>query len=111
VTNPEKVNEFNFDCFFNSETLVNNKAEKLDDFMKSLKTSENIAERRYRAFEFVEKGMADPYPECEKFPSNYYEDGIASLKTTFKICQQVAIERLSGNEQVTFADIMKKMNL
>jgi hypothetical protein len=55
------------------------------------------------------KGDDQSIPEVERFPSNYYEDGIDHLHVTLQIRQRLAFEHWKGNTGFSFEDIVNLM--
>jgi hypothetical protein len=47
--------------------------------------------------------------EVERFPTNYYEDGIDQLHATLQIRQRLAFEHWNGNTGFSFEDIVRLM--
>lgn len=100
---------FNFDEFF-----CNDKLEEIspDEFMNELEEfskSDDIKEKREKAFGYIKEKMSKTFPEAEKFPVNFYDDGMEQFKMALKLRQTVAIERWRGNENVSFENIINKV--
>lgn len=81
-----------------------------DAYVKSLydlaDQVENVEEKRKRVFDRMMKDMKEPFPEIEKFPLNYYEDGITPLETGFRIRQIIAFKHWQGDTDFNFFDLM-----
>ena len=101
---------FNFDEFFESQEMkVHNPDELFADFEK-FKKIEDSEERSRRALEYLSQKTKDRYPDAEKFPIHFYEDGIVPFKLSLSTSQAVAIKRLKGNKEVTYNDIIGKLS-
>ncbi len=55
------------------------------------------------------KGDDQSLPEVERFPANYYEDGIDLLHATLQTRQRLAFEHWKGNTGFSFGDIVRLM--
>jgi len=95
--------------FERSDVLVRNPdiiIQQLTDIKSKVKSEID----RFVEFEhFIQKLVNEPEPEIEKFPSNYYEDGIDSLKFALAQRQKTAIEHWKGNTNYTSMDAIKDM--
>ncbi len=56
----------------------------------------------------LESDMKQPLPLVEKFPTNFYEDGINQLELTFAFRTKLAIEHVKGNKNYSMLDIMRE---
>jgi hypothetical protein len=94
----------------------NNKSTERDPdaYVKSLHDLadqvENVEEKRALVFDRMMKEMKDPFPEIEKFPVNYYEDGIIPLETVFRMRQIIAFKHWQGDTDFNFFDLMSNQD-
>jgi len=58
---------------------------------------------------FINEMAKEPEPEIEKFPANYYRDGIDSLRTSLITHQLVAFQHWKGNTNYNRMDVIKDM--
>ena len=58
---------------------------------------------------FINEMAKEPEPEIEKFPTNYYRDGIDSLRTSLITHQLVAFQHWKGNTNYNRMDVIKDM--
>ena len=102
---------FDFDFLFNGNDLIVKSDEELLDVIEDVKHIENIDERRKVGLGFLFDKLKDKYPDVERFPSHFYEDGIELLVFKLKNSQNVAMERFNGNENFnplnTFMNLLK----
>ncbi len=50
-----------------------------------------------------------PLPLAERFPTNFYEDGLEPLERTLLWRQRVAMEHWNGNTEFSFNDLVREM--
>ena len=99
--NPKSA-RFNFDEFFdNDEMVVLNPDQMVDDLEKVTLGVDDINERRLIASDFLKKSLGNDFPDAEKFPVHYYEDGIDLFKDALRLRQTVAFARWQGKENIT----------
>ncbi len=94
----------NFDNFFKDVTIVD-KAKEFDEMMKDTK---NKTEQLNFLLSSFDEDATKVIPEVERIRTNYYEDGIDSLRLSLKLKKIVAMSKLNGKE-VTQNDILKIM--
>ncbi len=101
-----KENELlnDFDNFF-KDVIIVDKGKEFDGMMES---SKNKIDQNNIILSFIESGGDNVIPEIERIRTNYYEDGIESLKLSLKIKKLVAMNRFNGKE-MTNNDIQKIM--
>ena len=92
---------FNFDFLFDRDDVVVNSGEELFDKIDDLKHIDDIDERRKIGIDFLFSKMKEKYPDIERFPSHFYDDGIDMLVFKLRKSQKVAMERFDGNENIT----------
>ncbi|MCP4395748.1 MAG: hypothetical protein GY801_00345 [bacterium] len=56
---------------------------------------------------FIEELTQQPEPEMEKFPAQYYEDGMASLRLKLRTQQAVAVKHWQGNTTYTSYNVIQ----
>jgi hypothetical protein len=93
-----------FDNFFKDVTIVD-KAKEFDEMMKDTK---NKTEQLNFLLSSFDEDATKVIPEIERIRTNYYEDGIDSLRLRLKIKKIVALSKLNGKE-MTQNDILKIM--
>ena len=94
-------NAASFGCLFDKAVIID--PEKA---LKKLKIMHNQGKSLGSIFEEQKK---EPLPEVERFPSHYYEDGIAPLKFSLQSRQYVALQHWKGNKDYTLGDYITKI--
>jgi hypothetical protein len=61
------------------------------------------------AFEDMRARARQPLPEVERFPTNFYEDGIEAFGTTLQMRQMVAMQHWLGNTEYSPFDVIQLM--
>lgn len=77
-----------------------------------LEIKASIAEERQRQqamSNYLDRLTKQPEPEIEKFPTNYYTEGIESLRFTLNLRQIVAFQHWQGNLAYTAMDAIRDM--
>ena len=95
--------------FFESGNVKHHCPEDLLEELLSFKQIADLSERRSQVHSFVEDKAREGLPEVERFPVNYYEDGIGSLESSLRMRAGVALEHWKGNTDVTMLDVIKKL--
>ncbi|MBF0461426.1 MAG: SEC-C domain-containing protein [Magnetococcales bacterium] len=109
IDNPQSP-RFNFDEFFDNENMTEINPDHLEDTLKNIASeSDDINERRQKAISFIMQKMSEEFPEAEKFPVHYYEDGIDQFKAVLRLRQTAAIERWQGEKSVTCGSMFEKI--
>ena len=93
-----------FDNFFKDVTIVD-KAKEFDEMMKDTK---NKTEQLNFLLSSFDEDATKVIPEIERIRTNYYEDGIDSLRLSLKLKKIVALSKFNGKE-MTQNDILKIM--
>ena len=93
-----------FDNFFKNVTIVD-KAKEFDEMMEN---SKHEIEQKNFMLNFLEEGATKVIPEVERIRTNYYEDGIDSLRFSLRMKKIVALSRFNGKE-MTQNDMIKIM--
>jgi hypothetical protein len=96
------------DHLFANETKIDPEA-KLADLKKRVAAGEAVQVNPADIVPMFWKGDDQSIPEVERFPANYYEDGIDLLRLTLQIRQRVAFEHWKGNTDFSFEDIVHLM--
>lgn len=65
-------------------------------------------ERGRQFSELIANENRKPLPELERFPANFYDDGIVQLRAALTIRQAVAAEHWKGNTTATIGDMIEK---
>lgn len=100
----------NFDEFFDNENMeIIDPEQTIEELNSVVSDTDDVNERREKALMFMMGSLSNKYPEAEKFPIHYYEDGIDSFRLSLRFNQAVAYERWKGNENVTHDDVFKKI--
>ena len=95
--------------FFESGKAKRKRPDALLEELRSFKEIADLSERRSQVFSFIEGRTRESLPEVERFPVNYYEDGIGSLEAALRMRAGVALEHWKGNKDVTMLDVIKKL--
>ena len=61
------------------------------------------------ALEEMDSSAKRPLPEIERFPIQYYEDGIQSFVTALRIRQVVALQHWLGNSEYAMFDVLQSI--
>lgn len=99
----------NFDEFFESSDVVSNNLEAMLDKIDDMKSISNTKERFTNIMNVIENLVKKKLPEIERFPVNYYEDGISSLETALRVRDIVALEHWKGNKDFSILDVVKNI--
>jgi hypothetical protein len=97
------------DHLFTNETKIDPEA-KLADLKKRIAAGEAVKVNPADIVPMLWKGDDQSIPEVERFPANYYEDGIDRLHLTLQIRQRLAFEHWKGNTGFSFVDIVRLMS-
>jgi hypothetical protein len=103
--------KIDLDTLFDDKKVVVKNPNDLINKLEPLKEEKNTRKRLDRAWSMMEEDMKTPFPELERFPINFYEDGIASLKTGLMMRQNIALEHWKGNKDFNFMDLFKNLTL
>ena len=79
---------------------------------KLLSLKEEIQDEKERMEaigQYLDERSMQTKPQMEKFPLNYYEDGISSLQASLMINQTVALQHWHGNKKYTSRDFFIDM--
>jgi len=98
----------NLDVFFCSNKMVEIDPDKSAAEIKSL-IEASRADTEFDWSSIFEQRAKEPFPEIEKFPVYFYEDGISSLEAALRVRQIIAFEHWKGNTDYTFYDVLKTM--
>ncbi len=77
---------------------------KLESMVSSAKDKE---ERTRLALSYLEDSAKQPYPEIERLPTNFYEDGIEGLEASLRMRQAIAYQHWLGNTGYTYYDLIQ----
>jgi hypothetical protein len=66
-------------------------------------------QRQQAISEYIDRLIKQPEPEIEKFPTNYYTEGIESVRFTLNLHQIVAFQHWQGNLTYTAMDAIRDM--
>ncbi len=98
----------NLDVFFRSNKVTERCPDKSAAEIESL-IEAHRADREFEWSPIFEQRAKEPFPEIEKFPVNFYEDGISSFKTALRFRQIIAFEHWKGNADYTFHDVLTRV--
>jgi len=101
--------KINLDTLFDEKNVIIENPDDILNKMEPLKEEKNAIKRIFGAWSFMKKSMKKPFPEVERFPIHFYEDGIKSLKAALIMRQSIAIEHWKGNKDFTSLDLFKKI--
>ena len=99
----------NFDEFFEFGDVVSNDPEAMLDKISDMKGFAAIKEKFTNLMNIIENLAKEKLPEIERFPVNYYEDGIDSLETALCMREIVALEHWKGNNKFSIFDLVKNI--
>jgi len=95
--------------FERSDVMVRNPDEIIQQ-LTDIKSKAESEIGRFIEFEhYIQKLVNEPEPEIERFPFNFYENGINSLRFALAQRQKTAIEHWKGNTKYTAMDAIKDM--
>ena len=77
---------------------------KLESMVSSAKDKE---ERARLALSYLEDSAKQPFPEIERLPTNFYEDGVEALEASLRMRQAIAYQHWLGNTGYTYYDLIQ----
>lgn len=96
------LKDFNF---FKDVTIV----DKAKEFEEMMENSKNDIDTKESVLSFLEKSATKAVPEVQRIRTNYYEDGIDSIKLSLQVNRLAALNKLNGKE-LTTNDIVEMMH-
>ncbi|WP_419655811.1 hypothetical protein [Desulfosarcina variabilis] len=94
---------------FETGNLTIRDPEKItQDLLKIKSGNDDESEKKKEISEYILELSNEKTPEIEKFPSNYYEDGIESLEFSLRLNQIVAFQHWKGNTNYTAMDAIRE---
>lgn len=87
-------------------TVIDPKA-IIHQLRKATEHIHDFIERRRIASEIIDRLEQEDFALSEKFPANYYEDGIQSVELSLNLRWRSAFEKWKGNADVKFSDILQ----
>lgn len=109
-TNPNSMMDIDYDELFNQKNVTVIDPEEFIRESSGIATQyTDKAERMEALLKKTEDNAKKPLPEVEKFPANYYEDGIDSFKTTCHMRQMIAVQHYLGNKDYSFYDLIQEL--
>ncbi|NOT63713.1 MAG: hypothetical protein HOP19_26160 [Acidobacteria bacterium] len=98
-----------WDFYFTRPDVVRREPEKLLQQVEQLKHAGPQTEQmRWQIMDEMIKDANRPQPEIERFPTNFYEDGIEALQSALKMRTVVAWEHFQGNTNFSFNDLIQR---
>jgi len=91
-----------FDNIFTDEKMVIRDGEKIMGDLEERAKVANKDEKMEILSDFMEDMINRPFDLIEKFPVNYYSDGIVSLNAALNFRQTLAIEHFQGRDTKPF---------
>ena len=70
---------------------------------------EDKAEGAMLAFSYLEESAKQPFPEIERLPTHFYEDGIKGIEAGLRSRQAVTLQHWRGNTKYTYYDLVQDM--
>ena len=110
IFNARELFPANLDVFFNSDKMTERHPDESLPEIRSLTETNRVKGKSHRT-STVDQMAKEPLPEIEKFPVNFYEDGISSFLAALRIRQVIALEHWKGNTDYTFYGVFKTMIL
>ncbi len=101
--------DIRFDVYFPPDPAEENKKQAYSEKIDSLLTIEDQTMRKEEGLKLIDSHINDIYPETDKIPLYYDDEGSCQLRLLLRTSLLVATERLNGNEQVTYQDVIKKL--
>jgi len=95
--------------FERSDLMVRSPEEITQQLLEIKSKTESKIARLIEVEQLIHKLASEPEPEIEKFPANYYEDGIDSLKFALAHRQMIAMEHWKGNVNYKSMDAIQDM--
>ncbi|MEI6332988.1 MAG: SEC-C metal-binding domain-containing protein [Methylococcaceae bacterium] len=106
IIKPKEMSLLNdFNNFFKDVTIV----DKAKEFEEIMENSKNEINPKKSVFSFLKKSVTKAMPEVERIRTNYYEDGIDSIKLSLQVNRLAALNKLNGKE-LTTNDIVEMMH-
>lgn len=119
VTDIEVVNRFfdnpfpgdvpGHEYFDKKPAVKRDGATSLKELMAKALTIEDPKERAQFGISCLEEMSKKPLPEVERFPTLYYEEGIASLELSLKVRHIIAYQHWLGNAGYSFHDLIQEI--
>lgn len=99
-----------FDKIFErSDITIRNPEVITEKLLGIAEKTDNQVERLKAVGQFIKELSSQAQPEIEKFPANYYEDGIDSVRFFLNSSKYVAIQHWKGNKDYTKRDAIRDM--
>ena len=99
-----------FDHFFDEQFVERSDPEELLQKLKHIGSkARNETEKRVLILAYIDERSREPFPEIERFPLHFYEDGAASLPLPFRARQAIAIQHWLGNTSYTYANYVQEI--
>ena len=95
-----------FDAFFEIDRIEQLRPEALLEALEPFQAIVDVEERRSRVLSHMQSMMKARLPNVERFPTNYYEDGIKSLEMVLRTREIVSFEHWKGNKDFTLFDVI-----
>ena len=95
--------------FERSDITIRNPEVITEKLLGIAEKTDNQVERLKAVGQFIEELSSQAQPEIEKFPANYYEDGIDSVRFSLNSSKYVAIQHWKGNKDYTTRDSIRDM--
>ena len=98
-----------FDALFSRPDVDHIDPDALVEKAKQLdQAAPDIEQRRMALFSEMVEHAKRPLVELERFPANYYDEGIEYLETCLKMKFEIAWEHFQGNPSFSFNDLLKR---
>jgi len=96
--------------YFDQESIEINDQQKIINQLKNTTSSiKNPEEKLKAALTIFENNSKEPFPEVERFPIHFYEDGLTGLDGSLIMRETIALQHWNGNKDYSFYDLMQKI--
>ena len=104
-----KVTDDDFQDAFSPDRITMRDTQELFRAAEKTSATRDPLKRVQAAFETLESIQKRAFPECERFPVHYYEDGLEGFSLSLKTRQSVAVEHWKGNKEFTAGDFFERI--
>lgn len=94
--------------YFDKQPVTKTDPEAFMNKLETMVSSANDKEEGTRqALSYLEDSAKQPFPEKERLPTHFYEDGIEGLEASLRMRQAIAYQHWLGNTDYTYYDLIQ----